>query len=334
MSADPSPASGGFGSAGALALSLLAVLLLVTISVWGGKWSHASSVSKRAAEKAIRTSSSPGVRPAEEPLPTKLSDLLKGEVGMVRPMAWARPYSPADSLSIAGVTGDDKLVVVRATWIGDSYSLGAPQPVYLMDESGQYPMIRESGDLKLDAYLTERDFPFKSDIVKQDKCIVHFLLDWQATNRSLEANPSPLGLINLRVIVETNGSVLRNYVQEFGALGVNVVFTEDLTGLGQSDYGIIDVEGNSRAIRIWSILDDCSVKPLDFIEDGQRDDETPGRAIFVNREGGSAGATIHRQMSEPVVNKPGVSWRVTDDQFRWDRKADAFVVTRTTHFLQ
>ncbi|HKV37939.1 MAG TPA: hypothetical protein VJX67_01910 [Blastocatellia bacterium] len=269
-----------------------------------------------------------------EPLDPTLVEMLRQTRGIVAPFAWRGLMD--GELEVIGMDERDKLARVLVANPRGPYKLGPSEP-YPAATGGHTPtvpalMIRQSGSLDLRSYVTDRDFPFRSDIIGSGNCRAHFILEHRAVLRSFKLFSSPEE-IDLRIIVEAAGRVVLNRLETLGALGVVSLVVKDVNGDGLADYALT-VADNSDHLHIWTLRHDCTVDRLRFIEDGPGEDELVGIPVFIDYNARGRGSTIHSQMSEPVLRRTGQYWGVTDTAFRWDKSKNAFVIVHVGKWLE
>ena len=261
-------------------------------------------------------------RQVEEPLDSKLSALLRQAQQIVKPFAWGAFGGNEERYEVVGIDPEGKLKsVIVAKRAGG----------YVIERAGTFAeredaLIQSSGSLHLQDFLSDREFPFKSDILTAQDCKVHFVFVWRALNRSLHRR-SFLARIDFRIIVERDFRVVSNDLAGLSLFGVREAFVTDVNGDGKQDYVLIG-EDNSKFIYVWTVERNCGVKPMLFeFEDANRpvtERSVSGRELFLRPDRSTGGNTIHTRSSEPHIEHGTFYWRITESVYKWERQRSLY----------
>ena len=169
-------------------------------------------------------------------------------------------------------------------------------------------------------YLSDTEFPVRVDTIQTRDCTARIILLWRAENRSLIPDPSgdrTLALPGIRVVLSQGAEVLSNSTINFECLTPREVLVDDVNNDGINDYCFIGKV--APLISIWTLTDSCSFQSLEFLEDGERSDSLEGAAIHITKGDGG-------QYSINVWSKVPFKSQLTEEVYRWDPSARAFVV--------
>ncbi len=269
---------------------------------------NASLVQNRNVQQPVEKAQNEWVE--EAPDLDLLESLVRDEQ-IIRPFAWGSWDDNKKQGEIVGIDREGRLKSVLFAKTDVGYSLTAARELN--------KPISSSGRLNLREYLTDREFPFKSDIVEDGSCRVHFVLVRRALNRSFRKT-LVLQTIDLRIIVERHSQVVSSEVQGFRmVVGLRQAFIKDINGDGAHDYVFVD-EDNYKHIRVWSVQPDCTVKPIRFKEDHDLSTSVPGRELFLQQDRSGSGYSVHTRMFDPIIKNGRDYWEVTETVYTWDKE--------------
>jgi hypothetical protein len=259
---------------------------------------------------------------------TGLLNQLKGEHGIERPFAWWSWEGKKNRRTIIGVGQKGNLKSVEAVETSNGY-------VTKPSQSGHELSVRvwKSGDLELEKYLPDTEFPFKSFVVATGGCNVHFVLLWQALNRSFEKQSAFLNAINLRILVEQNGIVVSNKLQDLLFQSVDQTLVEDVNKDGKPDFLVIGFN-RLRFVNIWTVGGSCSVAPLRFKEGDHLLESARDRDLFLRKNKATGRYDIHVIHREPITKNDRVYFEVTESVYQWDSPESVYKVTQTRSWLE
>jgi hypothetical protein len=263
----------------------------------------------------------------EDSLDPTLLDLLRHQEQIVRPFAWG---GTKEKSIIVGVDAEDRLKVISFTKTADGYVIHQSEPFPLPENHDT--LIRMSDSLALQDYVTDREFPFKSDIIALENCQVHFVLVQRANERFL-AGTSPLTGIDMRVIAEKDNKVFSNELAGLLFFGLRKTLIKDINNDEKLDYVFIG-EDTYQHIYLWTVDHDCAVKPLYFEEDGDLMQSVPGRDVFLRRDKSGRGYTIHTRLFVPIIENGKDYWQVTERVYRWDRRESVYKMVEKLSWLK
>jgi hypothetical protein len=164
---------------------------------------NASPIQNRNVQQPVEKAQNEWIE--EAPDPDLLESLVRHEQ-ITRPFAWGSWDDNKEKGEIIGIDREGRLKSVLFDKTNVGYSLTAAREMNAP--------ISSSGGLNLREFLTDREFPFKSDIVEGESCRVHFVLVRRALNRSFRKT-LVLQTIDLRIIVERHSQVVSSELQGF-----------------------------------------------------------------------------------------------------------------------
>ncbi len=263
---------------------------------------------------------------ADEPLDPEFLDLLKREEHILTPFAWSSLKGSKPVKEVIGIDEDKHLRRILYTSEGERYNI-IESSLYPQGHN-EYTLIETSGTLNLQDYVSNWEFPFRSNVLESEGCRVHFIQVLQALKRSLSEEYPPLTTIGLRVIIEKLGSgVISNNLEGSLSLGVKETFVKDINRDKKQDY-IMIFSDMSDEIYIWT-LDGCTVKHINFKEDDNILTSVGAREVFLQLDTDGT-YTIHTREYEPITKHKRFYWEITEDIYRWNKKE--FVFNRVDSF--
>lgn len=255
---------------------------------------------------------------AEEPLDPILLDLLQQQQQIMKPFAWG---GPREAGIVIGIDEHDRLKTIHFGKTEAGYKIRKSEPFRSLEN--QSIRMKKSGSLALQGHLTEREFPFKADVITMERCQVHFVVVERALVRSLRNTQSPLTAIDVKIIVARDSNVVSSDNAGLSFFGVGAAFLTDINGDGMQDYVFIG-EDNSKFIYIWTVEPNCAVKPVLFeFEDNNRpvtERSVSGRELFLRTDKSTGGSTVHTRSSAPYIENGAFYWRKTESVYKWQRQ--------------
>lgn len=260
----------------------------------------------------------------------RLLQQLKSEQGIEKPFAWQSWGGRVNDKggTVVGIDQNGMLKIVEFTRTQDGYIV---KPAEYQHESNA--RIRESGDIELTKLLPDTEFPFRSFIVSAGDCNVHFILLWQARNRSLNTRSVFLDAIQLRIIVEKNGKIVSNKLEELLFLSLDKTLVEDVNKDGKRDFLVVG-SNMITFVRIWTVGDDCAVKPLLFKEGDHFLESVRDKGLFVAKNKVSGVYDVHVTHYEPITKNRKVYYEVTETVYRWDSIELVYKISETHSRLE
>ena len=250
---------------------------------------------------------------------------LKSEQGIEKPFAWQSWGGKVNDKggTVVGIDQNGLLKIVEFTRTQDGYIV---KPAEYQHESNA--RIKESGHIELTKLLPDTEFPFKSFIVSAGDCNVHFILLWQARNRSLNTRSVFLDAIQLRIIVEKNGTIVSNKLEELLFLSLDKILVEDVNKDGKRDFLVVGSD-MITFVRIWTVGDDCAVKPLLFKEGDHFLESVRDKGLFVAKNKVSGAYDVHVTHYEPITKNKQVYYEVTETVYRWNPTELVYKISET-----
>lgn len=254
----------------------------------------------------------------EELLEPELLDLLRREEHIVRPFAWG---GPREKGLVAGIDQQGKLKTVRFRKTKQGYAVDRIEE----EPNKEVRRVEESGSLFLGDLLSEREFPFRSDIVIVGRCRVHFVLVLRAVERSLVRDLYRLTEVNLRIITETDSGIVSSGPERFGFFSLQEASTIDLNSDGRCDYLVIG-QDNYKHLYAWTVTDNCAAESMLF-EIGDKTQSLSSisaRDLFVRTNQDGRALTVHTVESELMRKKENDFWQITETVYKWDKQKSVF----------
>ncbi len=258
--------------------------------------------------------------------PTKVSSEVLNLIAqreMVKLFAWGLDKNAG--IKIAGLTEKNLLKVGYFKKTSDGYSADEKAIDYLKEE-GHNSLLTKSGALNLNDITTDREAPFKSNIISTGSCQVHFILVWQAVARSLDSSNLVIGPViepGLRIVVTKDSEVISNTLIDEMNLSISGVFTRDMTGDGKKEYVLKDDESYEH-IQIWRVGDDCTVKKIEFRDKDGQPDDIAARGLWLTRNRANGGYEIHAVYPEAITIKGKLYFEETVSTYRWDKRQTVY----------
>ncbi len=244
---------------------------------------------------------------------------LKGEYDIERIFSWAGSETDGRIM-----WADHQGTLRSATFIKDRGEYQFLQSDKDRRDNPWSRVLAPSALAPLLQYLSDAEFPVRVDTIKVGDCTARVILLWRAENRQLTADPSgdrTLALPGIRVVLSKGAELLSNSAIKFQCLLPHEVLVEDVNNDGVNEYCFIGAVGS--VIYTWTLTDSCSLQALDFIEDGERTEFLEGDRVDIAR-GDSGRYSIH------IWRKAQFKTQYTEEVYRWDPFARAFVVTHIT----
>ncbi|MEK6410971.1 MAG: hypothetical protein AABN34_28960 [Acidobacteriota bacterium] len=297
---------------------------------------NSCSLPEGASKTQHRDAHSPGEqsqdRQIEEPLDPILSALLRQAQQIVKPFAWGAFGGNEERYEVVGIDPEGKLKSIIFTKRAGGYVIERAGTFAEREDA----LIQSSGSLHLQDLLSDREFPFKSDILTVQDCKVHFVFVWRALNRSFHRR-SFLAGIDLRIIVERDLRVVSNELAGLSLFGVREAFVTDINGDGKQDYVFIG-EDNSKFIYVWTLERNCVVKPIlfQFKDDNRSVTEryVSGRGLFLRADKSTGGYTVHTRSFEPHIKNGTFYWKITESVYKWERRQSLFKKVKESTWLE
>ena len=244
----------------------------------------------------------------------ELLEQLRNQQGIARPFAW-QPWGGRESAKGGSVIGIDqmgRLKIVDFSRTTDGYTVKPAEYEHKLRDP-----IEVSGNIELKKLLPDTEFPFQSFIVKANRCNVHFILVWESLNRSLEKRTVFLDAINIRMIVETEGTIASNTRENLLFLSLDQALTDDVNQDGKMDLLLMG-SNMSTIIRIWTVEEACSIKPLQFKEGNKLLDSLADKGLKIIKSKNGAYDVVETHY-EPIMQNGRHLLEVTESTYQWDR---------------
>jgi len=263
----------------------------------------------------------------EEPLDPTLLSLLQQEQGILKPFAWGTWDEDGAKGKMIGIDQQGRLKNTDFAKTTDGYTVNKSELQHEMNEP-----LKSSGRLNLEDYVTDREFPFRTDIITIGDCHAHFVLVWNALNRSLRKT-SLLDRLGVRIIVERDSQVISNEVDGIAYFGLHEAFVRDINGDGRQDFVVMGND-NYVNIHIWTLEPECIVKKIPFKEDDEVTSSVPGREVVLKPNKPGRGYAIHTRLSVPTVENGKDYWQVTERVYKWEDQESAYRMVKKFNWLK
>jgi hypothetical protein len=253
----------------------------------------------------------------------QLWDQLNREQGIEKPFAWERWGGKGREKggTVIGIDQKGTLKEFDFFRTDGGYVVKPSEPIHKLNVP-----IRGSGDLELTKYLPDTEFPFRAFVVPGDGCNVHFVLVWQALNRSFEKRSLFLDAIHLRVIVEKDGMVVSNGLQELLFETLGQTLAEDVNKDGRPDFLVIG-SNMSTSVRIWTVAEGCVVKTLLFREGDHFLESVGDKGLSISKNKKSGAYDVRVTHYEPITKDGRVYFEVTETIYQWDPSESVYKVS-------
>ena len=307
--------------AGLFAISLCALLICCTVQ-------HRADTAQR--EGANKSSGTSVYSLQAQFGDDQLLEQLKKEQGIERPFAWERWGGRAREKggTVIGIDQQGMLKEVDFLTTDGGYIVKPSEHIHELNVP-----IQKSGALELEKYLPNTEFPFRSLIVRAGGCNVHFILLWQALNRSFEKRSVFLDTIDLRIIVEKEGIILLNKLERLLFLSLDLALAEDVNKDGKPDFLVVG-SNMITFVRIWTVGEDCEVKPLLFKEGDHFLESVRDKGLSVSKNEVSGTYDVHVTHYEPVTKDSRAYIEVTEMVYRWDSVESVYKIAETHRWLK
>lgn len=262
---------------------------------------------------------------------SRLLDQLKTEQEIEKPFAWWSWEGTEKGGTVIGIDQEGRLKRVEFVRTNNGYIVKPSEYVHELNSP-----IQRSGDLELEKYFSDAEFPFRSFVVSAEHCNVHFILLWQALNRSFEErskNSVYLDAIQLRVMVEKDGMIISNKLEEllFGRL--DQTLSQDVNKDGKLDFLVMG-SNMSTFVRIWTVAEGCSVKTLLFREGDHLMESVWDKGVSLTKNKISGAYDIHVTHYEPITKNGRPFLDVRETVYRWDPLELVYKATETHERLE
>lgn len=308
----------------------LIAFLFLCLLPGGCSVSHGASAAQGTQSVAAGGESS-GHTPSAEVEDQYLLSRIEKEQGILKPFAWESWDKKQTGGTVIGIDREGKLKRVVFTRKDGDFVIEATSYIHPMNAP-----IATSGDLDLEPYLSDKEFPFKSAIISKGDCVVHFVLFWQALIRSFKYPHGFMEDIGLKIIVEQNGKVVSTDSKDLIYDILDDVLVEDVNKDGNED---LLVTGAKRVpfMYIWTVGQDCTVKPLLFKDDTVLVESVGGEDMFLRVNKATGMREVHIKTFDYVSNKDdpnGLYQEITEKVYGWDPAETVYKVVKTTSKLR
>ena len=281
------------------------------------------SVSSTREDKRPAVAENQQINEVRESLDPDLMRLLKKGARLIQPFAWGSRNGVG---SVVGIDEEGKLVRVTFANEGGNYVVKEVAP-YSVKE-GENRLLERSGSLELKTYLTDREFPFKSDIVSFGDCKIHFVLVHEALSRSFNGTYLSLTDVRLREITERQSQEISTFQEGPLSLTAEQTLVADINGDGNQDYVFIGSD-MAMSIRIWTVFPDCTVKRIYFREGGHLAESEENKEVLLQLDQATGIYTVHSKDYLVARRNRQEFWKVTEMVYEWDAKESVYKKVKT-----